>query len=293
MTLRYLEVFCMVCRENSMTRAAEKLHMVQPAVSRTVAALENYYRVKLFERIDRKLHLTPEGNRLWSDAEQVLADFEKLEANLADRRESPRLRVGCSIGIGSLFMRRYLDEFRKVCPHVRVSVSENHSQAVKEKLLANELDFAIVEGFVTEENLIGEGFFDDELIPVCAPNHPLAGKECVTMKDLAAEDLFLPEPGTGTRDLLTGAAAAAGCLLDPVWSGLNYPAMLDMAREGLGVTILSRYRVAADIEKGALIALPNHLSLTRRFSIVYHRNKYLSDAARTFMAICKQTGFAD
>lgn len=293
MTLRYLEVFCMVCRENSMTKAAEKLHMVQPAVSRTIAALEDYYQVKLFERIDRKLRLTPEGSRLWTDAEQVLADFERLEANLANRRESPRLRVGCSIGIGALFMRRYLEAFHEKYPNVRVNVSENHTSAIKEKLLANELDFAVVEGFVTEENLISEGFFDDELIPVCAPHYPLAQKTKISLKDLATDVLFLPEPGTGTRDLLTSAAAATGCLLDPVWSGLNYPAMLDMAKEGLGVTILSRHRVAAGIAEGSLVALPIDQPLTRKFSLVYHRNKYLSETARTFMDICRQTGFSE
>lgn len=290
MTLHHLEIFCMVCRESSMTKAAEKLHIAQPAVSRTISSLENYYHVKLFERIDRKLRLTPEGSRLWTDAEQVLADFERLENNLGNQREAPKLRVGCSIGIGALFMRRYLDLFRERCPEIRVMVSENHTSAIKEKLLANELDFAIVEGFVTEESLISEAFFDDELIPVCAPDYPLASKDEITMEDLASDSLILPEPGTGTRDLLTSAAAAAGCLLDPVWSGLNYPAMLTMAKEGLGVTVLSRHRVAADIQNGSLIPLKNQLHLNRKFSIVYHRNKYLCRAASEFMEICRQTG---
>lgn len=290
MTLHYLQIFCMVCRENSVTKAAAKLHMVQPAVSRVIASLEDHYQTRLFDRIDRRLKLTPAGNQLWADAEQVLADFERLEANIGARRQNPRLRVGCSIGIGSLFMRHYLHLFKQDFPDVQVLVSENHTSAVKEKLLANELDFAVVEGFVTEENLVSEPFYDDELIPVCAPDYPLTRLPEVTMADLAADRLILPEPGTGTRDLLESVAAASGCRLVPIWSGLNYPAMMELARDGIGVTVLSIHRVRADLENGSLVVLKNHLNLTRRFSIVHHRNKYLGDAARGFMEVCRSCG---
>ena len=123
MTLRHIRIFLAVCENgNNTTRAARALYLAQPAVSRAVAELEEYYGVRLFDRIGRRLYLTEAGRRMWEYAVHICGLFDDLEKGLRGWDEQGVLRVGASITIGSQFLPGYVDAFRAAHPGVDVRV---------------------------------------------------------------------------------------------------------------------------------------------------------------------------
>lgn len=288
MTLKHLEIFRTVCREHSMTKAAELLHMTQPAVSRAVAELEEYYNKKLFDRIGRRLLLTADGQAFLADTEEVLRSFETLEINAGKRKAQNTLHIGCSMGIGFGLMPAYLECFRQECPDTRVLVTENATSVLKQYLVAGELDFAIAEGFITEDCFTKDSFFEDELLLLASPGHPLADGHTVNFDELKSQDFLLPDRMTATRELFDHVMAAHGINITPVWTGINIDVLVRMAKAGAGVTVLSRKWVEKELEEGSLKVIPAEIRMPRAYSFVWHRHKYLSDEALRFMAICRR-----
>ena len=113
MTLLHLEVLCAACRENSMSGAAKRLHLTQPAVSRTIMEIEKHYGFKVFERINKRLFLTEHGRQLWNDSERVLKDFGVLEQNAQNSSKISSLQIGCGIAIGTILMPELIMSFHE------------------------------------------------------------------------------------------------------------------------------------------------------------------------------------
>lgn len=288
MTLKHLEIFRAVCREKTMTNAATILHMTQPAVSRAIAEMENHYKKRLFNRIGKRLSLTDDGEQLLTDAENVLKAYETLEVNIGLTKPSALLKVGCSLGIGFGYMEEYLQAFEEVCPMTKVHVMENPTSVLQTYLLSGELDFAIVEGYITDPSLVTTPFFDDELVLLAPPSYPLADGHCVKAKELPEHDLLLLDRMTATRGIFDNVMASHGIHVSPIWTGINPSVLLRMAREGKGITVVSRHWAEKDLADGTLVVLPAEFSMHRTYSLVYHRSKYLPPEAFTFMELCKK-----
>lgn len=180
MTLRHIRIFLAVCENgNNTTRAARALYLAQPAVSRAVAELEEYYGVRLFDRIGRRLYLTEAGRRMWEYAVHICGLFNDLEKGLRGWDEQGVLRVGASITIGSQFLPGYVDAFRAAHPGVDVRVWVGPSEQLEEKLLHNTLDVALMEGPVHGSALTAEEYMADTLAVVCAPGRPFTQGQTV------------------------------------------------------------------------------------------------------------------
>ncbi|MBS6643068.1 MAG: LysR family transcriptional regulator [Clostridiaceae bacterium] len=291
MTLKHMTVFCTVCEEMSMTKAAERLYMTQPAVSRMIGELEKHYDVRLFDRIDRQIYLTAAGKQLWKDSKNVLLSMEQLENHLQSKAVSPVLKVGCSLGIGITYIQNYLDRYYESYPDTLVRITENHSSYVEEKVAVNELDLGIIEGIVHLDTLVSTPFHKDDLAAVCAPFHALAGYSIdrssapLSLRDLNEAGLSLPENGTGTREHLNSEAAKNGMKLTPIWSTINYSNIFQQVLNGRAVTVLSRHLLKDMLEKGTLVELNTDFHIRRTFHIIRHKYKYLASNAQFFIKL--------
>lgn len=260
MTLRHIRIFLAVCENgNNTTRAARALYLAQPAVSRAVAELEEYYGVRLFDRIGRRLYLTEAGRRMWEYAVHICGLFDDLEKGLRGWDEQGVLRVGASITIGSQFLPGYVDAFRAAHPGVDVRVWVGPSEQLEEKLLHNALDVALMEGPVHGSVLTAEEYMADTLAVVCAPGRPFTQGQTVPLDAFRVQRFLL-------RDRET---------------------------RGLGVAVLP-LRMAADaLEKGQVAVFRvDGLDLSRKFRLVHHRDKFLTASAREFLALCRAQGDA-
>ncbi len=140
MTLRHLRIFVAVVDQGSATAAANVLYLAQPAVSLAIRELEEYYGIKLFDRIGNRLHLTEAGKIFYSYAAHIITTFEEMENGLRNWDEIGRLRIGSSITIGNKMLPELIHDFSFVYPKIDVKVLIDSSDVIEEKLLRSELD---------------------------------------------------------------------------------------------------------------------------------------------------------
>ena len=285
MTIRHLRTFCAVCEEGGITRAAEKLCVAQPSVSQTIAELERYYGVKLFERVGRRLVLTPEGERLRVRAQEAVASFSEFEEAAADTRARHFVRMGASVTIGQMVLPRLVRELEKRVENVEFSGFVDSAASVEKLVEDGSLDFAAVEGNVSRV-LHAEEFARDRLAAVYAPSQSYGP---LTPKDLSRLPLLLRLKGSASRDLLDGRLSDMGLAVQPWLQSSSNSALLAAARAGLGIAVLPEALTHADLERGTLKeAEIVGLDLSRRWFLVRRSDKKLSFAQETACSFLKE-----
>ena len=205
MTRRHIHIFLSVCSNGcSMTRAAEALYLSQPAVSQAVAELEEYYGARLFERMGRRLYLTPAGERFQEYAVHIEALFDHMEKGLRSGDSSGLVRVGASITVGSQFLPYYVKAFRQKDPAIEVQVRVRPSKELERALHTNQLDLALVEDAVQGEGLMAEPYMEDELVGICSPGGPFEQGELVSKELFCSKSFCCGSPAAAPGRCLTG-----------------------------------------------------------------------------------------
>lgn len=288
MTLRHIRIFQAVCDNGcNTTKAAQALHMTQPAVSLAIRELEQYYGVTLFDRIGRRLMITPAGRHFEEYASHICAMFDSLETGMRDWDAFGLLRVGASITIGSQFLPGYVKAFYSRYPGTDVRVQVAPSDILEEKLLKNELDFALIEGMVHHSSLMSEPYMEDRLTVICAAGQYPHGT-CLSLEQFRSQKFLLREPGSGTREVFDRVMAGAGIRVEPSWEAMSTTALVNAVINGLGIAVVPHRMVIGPLKLGLVNALQvEGLDFSRIFHIVYHREKYLTASARAFLLLCR------
>ena len=290
MTLRHLKIFTAVCAENSITKAAEKLHMAQPAVSVAIKELEDYYGVKLFDRISRRLYLTDIGRNFLDYAIHIVSLFDDMENHIREWKSSEKLRIGASIGVGTHLMPQYVSTFYKDHPQSRLDVFIGSSDLIEKKIMQNELDFALIEGSVHSSSILCNTYRKDRLAVICRPDDPFCEKETITIEQLLLRPLLLRETGSGTRELFDHVLASLEYSYTPAWESTSTAALIKAVHQRLGIAVLPYMVVQEELEKGNVVELQvEKLHLDRGIHIIYHKNKHLTNLARDFLEMCQNT----
>ena len=264
MTLRHLSVFLVVCEENSMTGAAKRLHMTQPSVSQTIRELEDDYEVCLFERLGRRLYITPAGQSLLSYARQILSLTSQAEQALHSFSRTAPVRIGASVTIGEVFLVELLRHLKKGSPAQETLSEIRNTSELDHMLLRDDIDLALVEGDISSPYLLSSPFMVDELVIVVPPDCPLAQRASLSVQELRSLTMYLREEGSGTRDLFLHTIAQHHTAVHIVGSFNNTEALKKVVMAGLGATILSRRLVADDIAAGTLVPLAvDHVTFNR------------------------------
>lgn len=288
MTLRHMKIFVTVCAESSMTKAAGKLHIAQPAVSIAIKELEEYYGVKLFDRISRRLYLTDMGRNFLEYATHIVALFDDMEKSIRQWEHSGKLRIGASITVGTHLMPQYVNAFYKTHPQSRVDVFIGSSDIIEKKILQNDLDFALIEGTVHSDRILCDTYMQDRLSIICSPNDPLCEKEPVKIEQLLSRPLLLRETGSGTRELFDHVLASLEYTYTPAWESTSTEALINAAGQGLGVAVIPYILAQDKLKAGIVVELQvENLRLDRGFHIIYHKNKRLTNLAKEFIEMCR------
>lgn len=279
MTLRHLRVFVAVCENGGITRAAEALHMAQPAVSTTVSELEKYYGASLFDRVNQRLILTELGGELLVKAKRILAEFEDFEQSAILGGENPRLRIGSSLTLGRTLLPRLLHVLKEEHPSLTVSFCIDKTSEIERKIECGELDLGVIEGEPCVENLKKILFGEDSLVAVCAPSYPLTEK--ITLKALAESPLLLREKGSASRDLLDAALFKKRLTPTPVLESVSNEAIVLFAKEGHGIAVLPEGIVAQGIVEGSLRRISvEGARFKRSHYIIMRKSKAFSGACK-------------
>ena len=271
MTIRHLKTFCAVCEEGGITRAAEKLCVAQPSVSQTIGELERYYGVSLFDRVGRRLVLTPEGERLRVKAQEAIASFSEFEEAARDTNARHVIRIGSSVTAGQMVLPRLIAAIEATLDRAECRAIADSAAAVEQLVEQGSLDFALVEGSVSRA-LAAEAVFSDRLMAVCSAGMKI--KNTLSPAELVSLPLLLRRRGSASRDLFDERLSALGLKAQPKLSSSSNSVLLAAAREGLGVAVLPEALVAADLSAGRLKEVRiQGLELSRRWFAVRRQDK--------------------
>ena len=294
MTLRHMRIFLEVCNNGcNATRAAEAQHMTQPAVSLAIKELEQHYGTILFDRMGRRLQLTEAGVRLLEYAKRICTCFDDMEQQMHGWDAAGVLRVGASITIGSLFLPACVKAFQRRAAKTDIKVLVTSSDQLERGILSNDLDIAFIEGIPHAPVLIARPYMVDRLAAVCAGDYGFAAGETLSVEVFKKQRFLLREHGSGTREVFDRAAGVAGFSADPVWETTSTMALINAAVEGLGIAVLPRRMVEKQLQSRQLVELHvEGMRFDRKFFVIHHRDKYLTAAAKDFIALCcgGQTG---
>lgn len=289
MTLKHMRIFIAVCEEESVTGAAKKLFLSQPAVSLALRELEEHYGIKFFERFARKIQITESGKVFYNYASHILQLYGQMDQELSAWNNAGSLRVGSSITIGTCMMPALIHNFKLSHPQLRPYVKIDSSDVIETLILQNKLDLALIEGTVHSENIHSEKILDDHLVAICSTRNPLKNKASVTLTDLAHENLLLREPNSGTRELIESVFTLHGCPIHPAWESTSTESLLNAVTANLGISILPYRLITTRIRKQKVILLPlEDVEFKRSFHVVYHKNKFLTQAAQEFITYVKE-----
>ena len=289
MTLRHMMIFRAVCETGfHFTKAAEALHMTQPAVSLAIKELEQYYGVHLFDRFGRKLHITDAGKQFLQYAIHICDLFQDMETQLRDWGSKGLLRVGASITIGSQFLPSYVKAFSNRFPSVDVRVVVEQADRLEKKLLANELDCALTEGIAHDPSIVSEPYMEDHLSVVCAADRGWHQGQIIPIEEFQKERFLLREHGSGTREVFDRAIAQAGIHITPIWEAMSTTALVNAVINGLGIAVLPHRMILPALNQGLIVTVAvQNLVFRRNFYIIRHKDKFLTDAAKGFMELCR------
>lgn len=287
MTLRHLKIYVAVCQESSITKGAKKMFLSQPTVSLAIAELEKHYGIQLFDRISKRIYITDAGRRLLQYAQHITSVFDEMETSLLDWDNSGTLRIGTSITIGNRLLPSLLGRFAQLKPQVKTYVMIDNSQMIEQGILENKIDIGLIEGVTHSPFLHREDFLDDELVLVCSPRHSWAQRPHIDIGELSGQPLLMRERGSGAREVLESVLKLHETEVEPAWESISTQAIIQGVYHNMGVAVLPFLLVEEDVRAGRLhqIAIEN-LSIKRKFSIITHKNKYVTDPALQFRLLC-------
>jgi DNA-binding transcriptional LysR family regulator len=294
MDTRQLAAFCEVVERRSFSQAAERLGVTQPAVSLQVRALEKRLGTQLLDRSGRKVEPTEAGMRLYRGAQRMLA----LEAQLVEEVGSAEegilhgsLAIGASTGPGGIVMAVLLCEFQQANPGLHVALSVFDTQRVVELVADRTLELGVVGAAPRRAGVRYEPLFVDEVILVCPPGHPAAGKS-ISLEALRSEPLIVMQEGAGVRQMIEDELRRLGLRLRDLDVRLELglqESVKTAVQRGFGLTFISRTSVEAELASGTLAAVRvEGLEPARDVMLVRATGRAPTRAAQTFLDFAKE-----
>lgn len=289
MTPEQLLTFSFVADAGNISRAAELLHLSQPAVSGQLRALQEWFGEPLYRRSGHGIALTAAGERLAEQARQLRLAYNQARGVRDAWRgiESGSLRLGASTTPASYLLPRLVAGFRRKYPAVALHLSDGNTGEIVERLPF--LDMAFIEGEVPSglpADTAVHAWRQDEVVAVVRADHPLAGRHGVTMAELAALSLVMREPGSGVRGLVEQAFKTAGLTPEVALELAGVEGVKQAVRAGLGVGFVSIMSMRH--EDGTLAVLPVlPRGLTRTLSILLPHAAAPARAAALFLEMCR------
>ncbi|MBK5441666.1 MULTISPECIES: LysR family transcriptional regulator [unclassified Peribacillus] len=279
MKLENLRMFCLVVDEGSISQAARLSFLSQPAVTRQIHQLENYYSTLLFDREEGRLRVTEAGKLLYPFAKAIVNDFNhsKEVIQQSTGAYNTNLIVGASLTIGEYLLPSLLGKFKKQQPEVKVTLTIKNTPRVLEDLSNDVIDLALVEGLVENTDFIVEKFADDELILVCPSDHPWKDRKEIQVEELGNERMIWRESISGTRLIVENMLREHG-VLEKIESYMEIgstQAIKSAVESGLGISILPRLTVARELDQGFLREVGiSRIDITRNLWLVRKNKRF-------------------
>jgi DNA-binding transcriptional LysR family regulator len=276
---RRLQVFHTVARLLSFTKAAETLHMTQPAVTFQVRQLEEYFNTRLFDRTHNRISLTDAGERVYKYADRIFELYTEMENAVREMTGeiSGSLTIGASTTIAEYMLPALLGDFRNQYPDVSIHLKVSNTDGIVSMVENNTIDLGVVEAPVSNKNLVVDKCRDDRLVAIVPPNHELAKKRSTTMEELLAYPFICREEGSGTREVIADYICKTDECRQAMSIGMELgspEAVKGAVEAGMGISVVSNATIQKELRLGTLVALQLEPPLERPFSFVHQKQKF-------------------
>ena len=293
-TIRQLKVFDSVARHLSYTKAADDLHLTQPAVSMQIKQLERAVDLPLFEVLGKKVYLTQAGEAFRNHTKLILAQLKQAaeEMDALKGVDGGRVRVAIASTV-NYFAARLIAKFCHLHQNVTINLEVTNRETLLQRLDANEPDMVLMGQPPDDMELDAAPFMSNPLIAIAAPDHPLLVSRRITLTDIAEQRLIMREPGSGTRNAIERVFREQG--IEPVsrTEMTSNEAIKQVVEAGLGIAIVSLHTVELELSVGRLVEVPvESFPILRKWYIAQRMNKRLSPAAQAFKEFVLSEGRA-
>ncbi|MBM7855816.1 DNA-binding transcriptional LysR family regulator [Desulfohalotomaculum tongense] len=289
MNTTLLKTFVTVVNKKSLSLAAQEIHITQPAVSKHISALEEYFGVGLIERRGRRVTLTPAGEVLYQHANEILNLLHKTECEIKElcATVKGKLVISASSIPGHFILPYIIGAFKKQYPDVHISLQISDSKNVIKHLLDESAHLGAVGREPNNKKLNITKFLTDKLVVITPPSHPLAANKTITLEQLASERLIWRELGSGTRSVLETKLTQRGLSFDELNITMELGstgAVVNAVEAGLGISIVSQWAIYKEKQLGRIAVLNiEDFNMERDLYLVYPKKRYQNRTVQAFL----------
>ncbi|GAA0681866.1 LysR family transcriptional regulator [Clostridium cadaveris] len=284
MNIRHLKIFITVADCGKMSTAAEELFISQPSVSQAIREIEEYYGIRLFERLSKKLYITKSGEMLLKYARHIVESFDEMERELKNTGQNICLRVGATITVGTCLLNPIIKKFEKNKNNILTKITINNTNEIEHMILTSQLDVGIVEGVITNKDIIKIPIYRDKMSLITGRDHKFYKKSRIKLKDLNGEDMIMREVGSGSREIFDNVIHGENVELNEKWISTNTDSIKHAVIEGQGLGVLSTLIIDEEIKNGKLHVVEiEDVDIYRDICVIYHKNKFVSDYLKNFI----------
>ena len=284
LTLRQIEVFNAVARHKNYTRAAEELHLSQPAVSMQIRQLEEGIGLPLFEQVGKQMHLTDAGDQMYIYGREIAGLLDEAENVFEAIKGVQHGNLTISVATtASHFATRLLAEFTKQHEGVTISLDVTNRKALRRQLENNEPDLVIMGQPPEGVDVEAAAFMENPLVMIAPPDHPLIGQKKIPLSHFANENFVVRELGSGTRGATQRFFDEHGVAFNKAIEMTSNEAIKQAVEAGLGLGIVSIHTLELELETARLVILDvQDFPIIRHWYVLQRKGKRLSPAAQAF-----------
>jgi DNA-binding transcriptional LysR family regulator len=290
MDINQLEVLVTVAQEQSFSRAAKALHRTQPAVSQAIRRLEVELGEPLFDRSSKDGTLTAAGRVLHEFAQQMLNLRHHAHTAIKELKDLHRGKLTLSANEYTvMYLLPVLPVFRARHPHIKVEVKRGLASRIPSEILGREFEIGVVSYKPSDSSIASVQVMTDELALIVAPEHPLANKEVVSVKELGAESFIAHNVSSPYREKVVRTFEKYKTPLNISMEMPTLEAIKRLVEQGMGVALVPRLTAQSEIARKQVVALAvREMRLERGIHLIYRKGATLSHAARAFLAVARE-----
>ncbi len=286
-SLRQLEIFVAISRTESVSRAAELLHLSQSATSTSLGEFERQFDLQLFDRVGKSLSINETGRQLLPRAVEILDRAKEIEAQLNGHAGFGEMHIGATLTVGNYLATLLVAQFLQQHPESRIQLQVHNTKTIVQQIANYELDLGMIEGDCHHPDIEVQPWIADELAIFCAPDHTLAQQKNISQARLLEEPWILREKGSGTRETFDRAFQNHHAKLNIRLELEHTEAIKRAVESGLGIGCISRLALKDAFRRGSLVALDTpDIKLDRYFYFLWHKQKYQTAGIRHFLSLC-------
>jgi len=286
MNERWLRIINELSICGKMTLVADKLNISQPAISKAVREMEEYFGVRLFDRIGKRMVPTYAGEVYQGYVQRILNQYAESREAIQDilAMKCGSIKLGASTTSGIYVLPDIVGQLVKLYPGIDVSIIIENTSQIAELIINNAVDFAFVEGSIHKKNIVIDEFCKDNLTMIVPSGHAWAKAGFIDPKRLIEEKLIMRESGSGTREVFENVLNANQIPYNVTFELGNTEAIKNAVAAGLGISCVSERCIVKELAAGTLEKVElSGIEIKRPFNLIYHQDKCMTERFNTFV----------